>query len=75
MSGSYLTHQFLIAMPTMGDPNFDHTVTYVCEHNDEGALGLVVNRPKGMQLSEIFRQMSLDAGDGDMGEAPVLQGG
>ncbi len=39
MVGSYLTHQFLIAMPTMGDPNFDHTVTYICEHNDDGALG------------------------------------
>ena len=75
MSGSYLTHQFLIAMPTMGDPNFDHTVTYICEHNDDGALGLVVNRPTGMQLSEIFRQMSLDASDETVADAPVLQGG
>ena len=50
-----LTHHFLIAMPSMADPNFAHTLTYVCEHNPDGALGLVVNRPiactpRGMRL-------------------------
>lgn len=75
MSGSYLTHQFLIAMPALGDPNFDHTVTYICEHNADGALGLVVNRPTGMQLSDIFSQMSLEAGDEELADASVLQGG
>jgi putative transcriptional regulator len=74
-ASTYLTNQFLIAMPTMGDPNFDHTVTYVCEHTEDGALGLVVNRPTGMQLGEIFRQMSLDASDPAAGDAPVLHGG
>jgi len=75
MSGSYLTHQFLIAMPALGDPNFDHTVTYICEHNADGALGLVVNRPTGMQLSDIFGQMSLEASDDELADAAVLQGG
>ena len=41
---SFLNGQFLIAMPTLTDPNFAHSVTYVCEHNEEGALGLVINQ-------------------------------
>ena len=46
-----LTHHFLIAMPTMADPHFANTLTYVCEHNPEGALGIVINRPIEMTLS------------------------
>ncbi|MBW1859912.1 MAG: YqgE/AlgH family protein [Deltaproteobacteria bacterium] len=42
-SGSLRGH-FLIAMPSLSDPNFSETVTYICEHNDEGAVGLVINR-------------------------------
>jgi hypothetical protein len=49
-----LTHHFLIAMPAMADPNFAHTLTYVCEHNKDGALGIVVNRPIDMKLSALF---------------------
>src|ERR1051325_11016020 len=45
MSSINLTHHFLIAMPSMADPYFAKTLTYICEHNDQGALGLVVNRP------------------------------
>ncbi len=51
---TYLTGQFLIAMPGMGDPNFDHTVTYVCEHTPDGALGLVVNRPMNLTMGEVL---------------------
>jgi putative transcriptional regulator len=75
MQTRYLTNQFLIAMPTMGDPNFDHTVTFICEHNDGGALGLVINRPSGMRLGDIFGQMSLDPQEPGLGESPVLLGG
>ena len=56
----YLTNQFLIAMPGLEDPNFFHSVTYICEHNDEGALGLVVNRPLDMQLGEILQHVQLN---------------
>ncbi|MGD9386911.1 MAG: YqgE/AlgH family protein [Gammaproteobacteria bacterium] len=73
--GQYLTGQFLIAMPAMDDPNFDRTVTYVCEHNDEGALGIIINRPTDMSFAEIFSQMDLEAGDAAVAEQPVLQGG
>ena len=44
-SPSYLKHQFLIAMPHMADPNFAQTLIYLVEHNRDGAMGLIVNRP------------------------------
>ena len=72
---SFLTGQFLIAMPAMGDPNFEHTVTFVCEHNEEGALGLVINRPTEMTIGEILEQMQLEAADAALAAHPVLQGG
>ena len=40
-----LTGQLLIAMPSMEDPRFAHSVIYLCAHTEEGAMGLVVNRP------------------------------
>jgi putative transcriptional regulator len=73
--GQFLNGQFLIAMPAMADPNFDRTVTFVCEHNDDGALGIIVNRPTGMALGEILDQMELKVEDPLLAEMPVLQGG
>ncbi|HVE49500.1 MAG TPA: YqgE/AlgH family protein [Casimicrobiaceae bacterium] len=70
-----LTHHFLIAMPNMADPNFSHTLTYVCEHNPDGALGLVVNRPIEMTLSSLFEQIELKLRDDALGETPVMFGG
>lgn len=75
MADSYLTNHFLIAMPAMGDPNFDRTVTFICEHNDDGALGLVINRPMDLALAEIFSQMSLESINGETSTGQVLQGG
>ena len=75
MADPWLTNQFLIAMPAMGDPNFDHTVTFICEHNEDGALGLVVNRPMGMHLSDVLSQMSLAGNSKQTGEIPILRGG
>ncbi len=71
----FLNGQFLIAMPAMADPNFDRTVTFVCEHNDDGALGIIVNRPTGMALGEILDQMELKVEDPLLAAMPVLQGG
>jgi putative transcriptional regulator len=73
--GHYLTGQFLIAMPAMTDPNFDRTVTYICEHNEEGALGIIVNRPTNMSLGEVLAQMDLKPSDPELAAQPVLQGG
>src|SRR6476659_7876766 len=54
-----LTHHFLIAMPAMTDPHFVNSLTYVCEHNPEGALGIVVNKPIDMTLSALFEQIEI----------------
>jgi putative transcriptional regulator len=70
-----LTNQLLIAMPGMLDPNFSTTVTLVCEHNDEGALGIVINRPTTLQLRELFEQLSVDDADAQAADNPVLAGG
>ena len=72
---TYLTGHLLIAMPAMQDPNFVRTVTYICEHSDQGALGIVINRPLDMDLGTIFDQLSLEAADPELARLPVLQGG
>lgn len=56
---NYLNNQFLIAMPSLMDPIFHHTVTFLCQHTKEGALGIVINRPSDMKLGEIFKQMHI----------------
>ena len=58
-----LTHHFLIAMPSMADPYFSRTLTFICEHNDQGALGLVVNRPIDMTLAALFERIDLKLDD------------
>jgi len=75
MSSINLTQHFLIAMPNMADPYFAKTLTYVCEHNDQGALGLVVNRPIDMTLQSLFERLSLSLTDGERADAPVYFGG
>ena len=55
-----LTDHFLIAMPAMADPNFAKTLTYICEHNEQGALGVVVNRPLDMTLTKLFEQIAVE---------------
>lgn len=54
-----LTHHFLIAMPGMVDPNFNGTLTYICDHSSQGALGVVINRPIELDLSTLFEQIGL----------------
>ncbi|HEX7079962.1 MAG TPA: YqgE/AlgH family protein [Gammaproteobacteria bacterium] len=70
-----LQDHFLIAMPAMVDPNFNETVTYICKHDEEGAMGIVINRPTDMLLAEVFRQLSLEPTDPRLAELPVLAGG
>jgi putative transcriptional regulator len=75
MSGSNLTNQFLIAMPGLQDPNFHQTVTYICAHNEDGAMGIVINRPMDIALGEVLAQMDLDACSADVERIPVYCGG
>lgn len=67
MASVNLTGHFLIAMPSMVDPNFARTLTYVCEHNAQGALGIVINRPLDMTLSALLAQVNVPH------ESPLLQ--
>lgn len=70
-----LCNQLLIAMPGMADPNFNSTVTLVCEHNDQGALGIVINRPMEMNLGGLFEQLNLVEPNPALANHPVLIGG
>lgn len=70
-----MANQLLIAMPGMADPNFSTTVTLICEHNDEGALGIVINRPLELTLAGLFEQLDVENPDPDVAELPVLMGG
>ena len=72
---SALTNQLLIAMPGMADPNFSTTVTLICEHNDDGALGIIINRPLNLKLSGLFEQLSVDDADPETASSPVMSGG
>lgn len=54
-----LRDHFLIAMPALSDPNFDHSVTYICEHNDEGAMGILINRQMAITMAEVLAQMEI----------------
>ena len=62
-------------MPNMADPYFSRTLTYVCEHNDQGALGIVVNRPIDMTLQALFERLSLSMKDTARADAPIYFGG
>jgi len=70
-----LSHHFLIAMPNMVDPHFSKTLTYICEHNDQGALGLVINRPIEMTLARLLEQVSIPTENQVHAEVPVHYGG
>jgi putative transcriptional regulator len=64
MSDSHcLTNQFLVAMPSLSAGSFDQSVTYLCEHSEKGALGLVINRPSELTLTDMLDHLEIDVGD------------
>ncbi|MEO5693642.1 MAG: YqgE/AlgH family protein [Usitatibacter sp.] len=70
-----LTSHFLIAMPAMSDPNFSRTLTFICEHNERGALGIVVNRPIEVTLATLLRQVEIEPPSSAGADEPVYFGG
>src|SRR5271154_2789623 len=70
----YLTNRLLIAMPYMGDPNFADTVALVCDHNADGALALVLNKPLNMRMGDVFEQLEIKI-EGPLRKKRVLRGG
>jgi putative transcriptional regulator len=76
MSDFDLTHHFLIAMPTMQEGVFAGTLTYICEHNENGALGIVVNRPTTLTMEQMFDQVKISLREQPkLGASPVYFGG
>jgi putative transcriptional regulator len=75
MAQNYLNNQFLIAMPALADPNFSHTVTYICDHTPLGAMGVIINRPTELLLADLLEQLNIEPADDDIASTPVYLGG
>ncbi|KQZ60420.1 MULTISPECIES: YqgE/AlgH family protein [unclassified Lysobacter] len=70
-----LANQLLIALPALSDTNFSRSVALICQHDGDGAMGIVVNRPSEYTLGEVFGQMGVDGGDDSLRSQVVLAGG
>jgi putative transcriptional regulator len=70
-----LTNQFLIAMPGLQDPQFQRSVTYICQHNQQGSLGITINKPINMNLAELFGYMKIKLENTKISNYPVFAGG
>ena len=75
MDSINLTDNFLIAMPALEDPYFAHSLVYICEHNENGALGIIVNRPIDMNLAGLLEKIDIKLEAGDLADLPVYFGG
>ena len=74
-TSGYLERQVLIAMPGMVDGNFAGSVTLLCQHNDDGAIGITINRLSDFSLGEILAQLHIDCSDDSIRQMQVLEGG
>jgi len=72
---TYLQDVLLVAMPGLADPNFSHAVTYICEHNQEGAMGLVINKPMDITVRELFVHLDITTEHEKLAQESVLYGG
>ena len=70
-----LKNHFLIAMPALQEPHFYHAVVYVYEHNEEGATGIIINKPMRISLGDVFKHLTIKIQDDKIGKEPVLLGG
>lgn len=71
----YLQQQLLIAMPSMADPNFSRSVTLLCQHNEEGAIGITINRQSNFTLGELMLQLNISCEIKEISSMVVLEGG
>src|SRR3546814_15729339 len=70
-----LANQLLIALPSLADPNFARSVALICQYDEDGAMGVVVNRPSEFTLGEVFEQMGIETDDDELAAQPVPAGG
>ena len=85
VADGYLAGKLILSMPVMGDPRFQKSVIFICSHNEDGAMGLVVNnRFSGIEFKDIVNQIKMESDDGTYTgfdfdssgiEIPVLNGG
>lgn len=75
MDNVNLTDNFLIAMPALEDPYFSNALVYICEHNENGALGIIVNRPIDMDLAGLFDKIDIKLSAENLAKLPVYFGG
>ena len=72
---SPLSNHLLVALPSLHDPHFARSVTLVCQHDADGAMGVMVNRASEYTLGEVLAQMQIDSDDVELLVSPVLNGG
>ncbi|MFT3755181.1 MAG: YqgE/AlgH family protein [Pseudoxanthomonas sp.] len=70
-----LTNQLLVALPALDDPNFARSVALICQHDEAGAMGVVINRASDYTVGEVLQQMHLHTRDEDLHNQIVLAGG
>ena len=74
-SASVLSQQLLIALPGLADPNFSRSVVMICQHDADGAMGIVVNRASEFSIGELFDQLKIEDGEPALRALPVVAGG
>lgn len=72
---SSLKNQLIIAMPSLKDPNFKQAVAYIFEHNEAGAMGIVINKPMDIHVDSIFEMLDIPVSNPELSQQPVLRGG
>lgn len=72
---SSLANHFLVALPNLDDPNFSRAVVYIYEHNEEGAMGLIINKPLNMQLHDVLQHLNINTKLPEVLNQPVMMGG
>mgnify|MGYP001813672906 FL=1 len=73
--GDNLTGHFLIAMPSLDDSYFNQAVTYICEHEDNGSFGVVINQQSNITLQQIAEEMKIETVSAPVNDQPVFVGG
>jgi len=75
MFDGYLANHFLVSMPLLDDQNFCQTVSLICQHDANGALGIIVNRLSDHTLNDVYQQLEIAVSDTVDANKPVLEGG
>jgi putative transcriptional regulator len=75
MTDNSLTNHFIIAMPGLMDENFNQAVTFICEHDDNGTFGIIINRESEISLDDVMQQMKIPFHPDQANVGPVFTGG